>query len=291
MLVLAATDTLSGGASAASQVTCTIFGMELVGTTETYKCLYQGQLAASPATLYTVPSSTTAFVKSMHVVNNDTSARTFQLFFNIGGAGVAAADAFTPLWTLGPGESAHYIDGNGWTFYTNLGQRKDSDTSNNWRVVALGADATANSTTTIAFVPGLDQTCEIGTFVFEYFIRYQAAAATTGVKFSVDHTGTVASIIWNMRYVDVSATAATAVPDQDNNLATAAVMAAFAARADNVTLGPTLSVDTLNADMLMLIEGLVVVTAGGTLRLGHASEVAAASTVKLGSTARLLKAA
>ena len=118
MLTLAATDTLAGVASAASQVTCTIFGMELNAGTEVYKVLDQRQLASSAATIYTVPGSTTTFVKTIMVVNNDTVQRTFQLFRG----GTAAANAVTPVYTLSPGCSAVYEDGSGWRFFSNLGQ-------------------------------------------------------------------------------------------------------------------------------------------------------------------------
>jgi hypothetical protein len=59
------------------------------------------------------------------------------------------------------------------------------------KVVALSSDASANSTTTLAGITGLDVTVGAGTYYFKYIIRYQAAATTTGVKFSVTHTGTV----------------------------------------------------------------------------------------------------
>lgn len=114
MLTLATTNTIAGDASVASQLTCTIMGMELNGTTEVYKPLYQGQLAAAAATIYTAPASTTTFVKSIMVVNNDTSVRTFRLYIN----GTAAANAITPLYEVQPGGQAVYEDGAGWTFYT-----------------------------------------------------------------------------------------------------------------------------------------------------------------------------
>ena len=119
MLTLAASDTLAGVASAASQVTCTVFGMELSSGSETYKALYQGQLAASATTIYTVPASTTAFVRSMLLVNNDTQDRTFKIYRG----GTAAANAITPTFTLMAGGSAVYEDGTGWTFYSPTGQR------------------------------------------------------------------------------------------------------------------------------------------------------------------------
>jgi len=114
MLTLATTNTISGVASVASQMTCTIMGMELNGTTEVYKVLDQRQLADSAATIYTAPSSTTTFVKSITIVNNDTSVRTFRLYIN----GTAAANAITPLYEVQPGGQAVYEDGAGWTFYT-----------------------------------------------------------------------------------------------------------------------------------------------------------------------------
>lgn len=118
MIVLAAADTLAGVASAASQVTSTIMGMELNGTTETYKLLDQRQLAAAAVTIYTAPGSTEAFIKSIHVVNNDSVARTFQYFRG----GTAAANAITPPITLVAGGFAIYSAEKGWTIYDAQGR-------------------------------------------------------------------------------------------------------------------------------------------------------------------------
>lgn len=118
MLTLAAGDTLAGVASAASKVTCTIFGMELVTTTESYKVLDQRQLPNAAATIYTVPASNMGFVKAIHVVNTDTVTQTFQLFRG----GTAAANAITPVVTLPIGGMAIYEDGQGWTVYDSTGR-------------------------------------------------------------------------------------------------------------------------------------------------------------------------
>lgn len=119
MIILEASSVLSGGASAASKVTCTIFGMELASGVETYKTLYQNQLAASPATIYTATANGPTFIRTIDIVNTDTVARTFQLFR---GSGVAAVNQITPLWTILAGCSAHYDDGLGWQFYNTSGQ-------------------------------------------------------------------------------------------------------------------------------------------------------------------------
>jgi hypothetical protein len=72
MLTLAATNTLQGVAGTATTITYTIFGMEFSGGVETYKVLAQGQLGTSVSALYTVPSSTTTFVKTI-ILTNTTS--------------------------------------------------------------------------------------------------------------------------------------------------------------------------------------------------------------------------
>lgn len=155
----------------------------------------------------------------------------------------------------------------------------------------LSSDATANATTTAAKITGLDLVVPAGTYQFQYFIRYQSSAAATGVKFSVNHNGTTTAFLVNMRYVDASATASTGAPTQAQNNSTAGVMGAYSARAKSTAagMGPTLSVDTLNADMMIVLEGIVIVTVSGTMELYHASETAAATTVKAGSSLMLVK--
>ena len=119
MLTLAAADTLAAGASVASQVTSTVFGMELSAAgVEVYKTLDQRQLAASPQTIYTTPASTTAFVKTITVVNCDVSARTAQFFRG----GTASANAITQPVVIPAGGMAVYEDGSGWDVYDAAGQ-------------------------------------------------------------------------------------------------------------------------------------------------------------------------
>jgi hypothetical protein len=92
--------------------------MELNTGVEAYKILDQRQLAASPATIYTVPGSTTAFIKTIMVTNNDTVTRTFRFF----SGGTANSNAVTPNFSLLPGGCAIYEDGLGWQFFNSSGQ-------------------------------------------------------------------------------------------------------------------------------------------------------------------------
>jgi hypothetical protein len=148
----------------------------------------------------------------------------------------------------------------------------------------------SNATATPAKITTLDQTLGVGTYQFKYMIRYQSALTTTGVRFSVNHTGTVAFFVATVRWTDASATASTAAPDQDNVQAAGAVTGSFAARAKSTTgWGTTISVDAANSDMLIIIEGTMEVTGSGNIELYHGSEVAAASTVKAGTNLVITK--
>ncbi len=164
--------------------------------------------------------------------------------------------------------------------------------ANPMTVKALSSADTVG-TIALAKVTNFDQVMGIGTWKFEYLINYQAAALSTGIRLSVNHTGTVTTFVWQFRWVDVIATASSAAPKQGiSALAAGQCLGAFPARGKSTTsIGTTLSVDTINADMLIIIEGLAIVTVSGNLELWHGSEVAANTTVKAGSSLILTKIA
>src|ERR1035437_3126003 len=103
MLTLAATNTISGVAGTTTAITYSIFGMTLLAGVETYTILAQGQLATSAGTLYTVASSTTAFVKQIVLANATSSPVTgVKLFVN----GTAAGNQITGSLTIPANGSA-----------------------------------------------------------------------------------------------------------------------------------------------------------------------------------------
>jgi hypothetical protein len=157
------------------------------------------------------------------------------------------------------------------------------------KVVALGTDATANSTTTLATVTGLSTTVAAGTYVFQYFIQYTSSATGTGVDFAINHTGTVSSFVANWRYAGTGAAASTGAASQVASGATGNIHESFSIRALNTKMGPTVSVDAANSNMLAIIEGVIVVSASGTLEFRHNSETAASTVVKAGSSLILTK--
>jgi len=159
-------------------------------------------------------------------------------------------------------------------------------------VLSLTSNAPTNSTATGVEILGLNKTLTAGTYVFKYYIIYQAGAATTGVQFGVNYTGTAKAFVVNMSFAGTGTTASTGAASQVASGATGNVGETFAARAESTTapnLGATVSVDALGSNMLAIIEGVMVVSDGGDLELWHASEVAAASTVMAGTSLILTK--
>jgi hypothetical protein len=119
MIVLEAAQTLRGIAATATAITYTIEGMELASGVETYKTLAQGQLATSAGTLYTAPSSTQSFIKSIHLANATGSDVTGVKLF-IGGT--AAGNQITGSLTI-PANGWATFGENGWNVYDATGAR------------------------------------------------------------------------------------------------------------------------------------------------------------------------
>lgn len=157
-----------------------------------------------------------------------------------------------------------------------------------WQV--LSANATANSTTTIATVM-TTQSIPAGTYWYRYDIICQSGATTTSPKFSVDAAGTVTRHLYHLFFPSQGVTAATGVVDQEVNTTTGNVWGHQSTRVDNTVLGPMTDVDTANADCHYVIEGVLVTSTSGNLLLGHASEVAASSQVMSGTMLYLKRVA
>lgn len=232
------------------------------------------------------PASTDRKIKELSISNIHATSSVLITAQKTDGTNTAELERLTLL----AGEKLVYHDGVGYILHDANGIIKTNPAASVFTKDLLSDQS--NSTTTPTNVTGIEFPCGLGVWLFEYYIIYQAAATTTGVKFDVNHDGTVTTFVWNQRWVDVSATASTAVPDQDNVGAAGHVVGSFASRAKGTAgRGVTLSVDTADAAMLMIIEGIAVVTVAGNIELYHGSEVAAASTVKAGTALRLTKIA
>lgn len=157
-----------------------------------------------------------------------------------------------------------------------------------WQV--LSANATANSTTTIATVM-TTSSIPAGTYWFRYDIIAQSGATTTAHKFSVNFSGTVTRILYHLFFPSAGVTASTGSISQNANTTTGNVWAHESTRTNNTTLGPGTDVDAANSDVHYVIEGILVCSTSGNLTLGHASEVAASSQVMAGTMLYLKRVA
>lgn len=160
------------------------------------------------------------------------------------------------------------------------------------RCVALLSDH-ANSTVTGTEVTGLGpMTLEPGTYTFTFSLLCQSGTATTGLGLGINFTGTATRQAAAMRFVSTAAatitvtTATTGVVDDVANSNTGQSVEGYATRTFSTT-SPNMvfaGVATISVDCLVIIEGVIVVTATGDLELWHSSETAVATTVKAGSS-------
>lgn len=202
------------------------------------------------------------------------------------GTNTAIIDSF-PLaagerWAWREGVGARIIDANG--------IEKTNPVAVGQYTVARLAATVSNSTTTAAKVTGLDLACGPGTWVFEYFLRFQSATGTVGFKLSANHSGTVTTFDATASFLQTNTVDSAGTMDQDVTAAPT-VVAGLAQRAKSTaaTMISIGGVDTTAADILVVIQGLAVVTVGGNMELYHASETATSTSIMLDSVLRLTR--
>lgn len=160
------------------------------------------------------------------------------------------------------------------------------------RVIGASAAAGANTTFQVLTANSADQTSVtpgavitttgvgVGIWKFEYTLLYQSAATTTGIRIAVNHTGTVSTFAMHSDFVSTGGAAATGIADGVAAGATAGLHEGHAERAINTTSKATVGVATAAANQLIIVRGLINVTATGSLEFKLGSEVAG-SAVKL----------
>jgi hypothetical protein len=260
MIVLAAADTLAAGASVASQITCTVFGMELNAGTEVYKVLDQRQLANSPATIYTVPASTQAFIRSIMVNNNDTVSRTFRLFRG----GTANTNAITPTFTLLPGGCAIYEDALGWSFYNNAGQQLTaSGSSSSGAVDNYGITGNLGETMDRNICPEVNTTIATTGQIFCQAIWLTAGTTVTNISFCSATTAASAPTHYVFALYDINRNLLASSADQTSTAWAANTLKTLA-------MGTPYLISTtgLYYVMISVVATTVPTLKGGTARTG-----------------------
>lgn len=154
----------------------------------------------------------------------------------------------------------------------------------------------SNSTTTGTKVTDLDSTLEAGTYMFNYYLLLRSATTSVSPMLGVNFTGT-GNPRMHFRFMDAATTLNTDLHTMDDqgllSVGTVQGMAnsAKTTTAPNMGSSATLAVTATATDLLVMIEGLVVVTVAGNLELWHSSETATATTVEVGSSLMVVKTA
>lgn len=145
------------------------------------------------------------------------------------------------------------------------------------------------SSTTGTKVTELDQTLEAGTYVFTYALILRSGTTSVSPLLGVNFTGT-GSPRMHFRFADATSAITAELHTMDDEGSNA--FGYISGRASNTesTTAPnlgstaTLAVATANTDILVFIEGIIVVTGSGNLELWHSSETANATSVEVGSS-------
>lgn len=152
----------------------------------------------------------------------------------------------------------------------------------------------AISATTATEVTGIELVnVQPGTYTFKYSLIVQSATTTVSPMYGVNFTGTAATRKMNLRWQDVydGSTGTQGTADDVGTTAGALVggttVTAFSTTAPN--MGHTSGVATAAANILVFIEGIMIVTAAGNLELWHSSETATSTTIMAGSSVVLTR--
>lgn len=153
-------------------------------------------------------------------------------------------------------------------------------------VARLASDHAISATTATKVTLGATALVA-GTYVFKYSLIVQAATATVSPTYGINFTGTAAVRKMTLIYVDTGGLAtglgtADDVGTSAGSMMSGTTVTAFSTTAPNMAHNG--GVGTINADVFVTIEGIMIVTASGDLELWHGSETATSTTIKAGSS-------
>jgi hypothetical protein len=128
-----------------------------------------------------------------------------------------------------------------------------------------------------------------GTWRFKDTIIAQSSVTTTGFKFAVNHTDTTGAFGSRWTQVSLIGTTTDGIADSITSLAIGGAVAGYAERVKNTATIASVGVDVVNSNVMILLEGLVVVTVSGSLELRYASEMANSTQVMADTVLELNK--
>lgn len=141
-----------------------------------------------------------------------------------------------------------------------------------WLVLsANSSDITGTTLTTVMTITGVG----VGRYNFKCQLIYQTTATTTGMQVAVNHTGTLTQFVVEKRHATTGTTVATNAASEVAATAAGNLYESQATRTKDTIIGAvTISVDAANTDMIVIIEGFMVVSVSGDLQIKLAAELA-----------------
>jgi hypothetical protein len=159
----------------------------------------------------------------------------------------------------------------------------------NWTYQVLSTNATAATGTAMVTIMSTLALATTGIYTFRYDLAVQSATTGNSFRFNLNYSAAQSRILWRLYFPSAGVTAATGAVDQEGNATTGFVYGHFPTRTNNQTLGPQTGVDTANADIHLVIEGMLTATASGNLILSAASQTTGNTQIMAGSILQLLR--
>jgi hypothetical protein len=139
----------------------------------------------------------------------------------------------------------------------------------------LSADSSDITTTALSASVMTTTLLAAGTYKVKYTLIYQTAATTTGIAFGINHTGVGSTLTSMWTHITTGGAAATGVGDGEAGTNAGQLSEGKSSRSLNAVIGSaSAGVDTINANILAILEGILVVTSLGDIELKIATEVA-----------------
>lgn len=183
-----------------------------------------------------------------------------------------------------------------WTFNQVLAFMQSKGAQRVYRLNADHAISTVAATEVTAWrTPGggadVAVTLPIGTHAFIYYLIIQSISTSVSPLYGINFTGTAPNPLFGIRYWDSGPmTAGTGTADNTNASTGATAVGPISGQVHNAystTTGVMAHVGGVGAgtsNILVLLEGIIIVTAQGDLELWHGSETASSTTIKAGSS-------
>jgi len=129
-----------------------------------------------------------------------------------------------------------------------------------------------------------------GTWKFKYTLIYQSNNGGSGIGLAINHTGTAGEFAARWSHVTTGSTAATGVGDDDTAQANGQMMEGKMGNTLDALIGSTSTgVAAVDTDIIAVLEGIIVVTATGSLELKARVQTSATMLLMADSCLELLK--